>query len=198
MTTRPIPYRRHLRISGALLFWAVTLSAAVRGADIRYTLVHVDGDTWEYVYTVTHDGRPTGAPLQAFAVGFDPALYREPSLDTATAAPLSTWWDEQLPASGLVLGAFYDVQASAGGISVGESVSGFCVRFDWTGPGVPGGQPFWIFAPGDPAPRQQGRTGAASAAPIPMGGAWLNGALALGVLVLALWRLSVPRRAGER
>ncbi len=181
-----------------LLLSCLPLPATTHAADVRYTLNQVGNATWEYHYTVTHDGDPAGAPLWEFAIGFDPTLYREPSLGIATPASLSTKWDERILASSLVLDAFYDAQATIGGLAAGESSSGFRVRFEWTGPGAPGDQPFWIFAPGNPAPLQQGRTAAEPIDPVPVAGPWLNWALLFGLLFVAAFRLKTQRRQTGR
>ena len=162
-------------------------------AKLSYSLTHVGGDTWEYRYTLTHDGTPPWAPIEAFAIGFDPALYNEPSLEITTPVPLSTQWDERLLASSLVLNAFYDVEALAGGIAEGESTNGFSVRVEWLGAGIPGAQNFWIFSPGNPNPVQQGQTRLEAPESIPVGGLWVSGLLVLVLVFAAGNRLRAGR-----
>ncbi len=181
----------------ALLLPLVLMPALGRSADITYALSHIQGTTWQYNYTVSHDaGDP---PLWEIGIGFDPMLYREQSLGIVPPIPPADGWDEQVLASGLMLDAAYSAQSHAGGLAPGEMVTGLRVRFEWTGDGTPGDQPFWIFNSGDPVPAQQGVTTRADIAPIPVGGPWLPWALLIGLALLGALHPKRRRRvAGER
>ena len=143
---------------GLLAALVLCFSTPANAIEISFTVADLGASTWEYRYTLRHDGSLGGDPVQAFAIGFDPALYDEASLTIVSEPPASTDWDEQILASGVALDAFYDVQATAGGLVPGQSASGFRVRFRWLGTAAPGPQPFWIFQNGSSVVLEQGQT----------------------------------------
>jgi len=117
---------------------------------VDYNLAALGGTAYRYNYTVSNDGSlGAGALLQIFDILFDPVLYQETSLTIVTPDPPAADWTETIfPANPTVgeFSAFYDAQALHGGISVGASVSGFAVEFEWLGgPTGPGDQPFRIY-----------------------------------------------------
>lgn len=85
--------------------------------------------------------------IEWFAILFDPVMYDESSLAIVTANPPASDWDELILGSGLLIDAAYDVYALAGGIGIGDSVSGFAVEFSWLAAGAPGAQTFEIYDP---------------------------------------------------
>ena len=139
--------RRGLVGYAALLAVALGRSAA-EAIVVRYEVVPLGGQTYQYVYTNENDGGlGAGTQVGLFGVSFDPALYQEPSLARTTPQPLASGWNEMFLASAPGVPAAYDALALAGGVTNGSAVSGFSVRFTWLGTEPPGDQPFTIYDP---------------------------------------------------
>lgn len=115
---------------------------------IGYNLTALGGSEYQYDYSVFNDGSlGSNVPIQLFDILFNPALYQAGSLAIVTTPLLDSQWSQAILASVGVAPADYDVFALSGGIPVGDSVSGFAVRFEWIGQGLPGAQPFEISDP---------------------------------------------------
>jgi hypothetical protein len=141
--------------AGALLLAFV--QAASGAVSIQYSVVHVSGNVYQYVYSITNSGS-SASPVQLFDILFDTSLYQESSLQIVTPNPLHTQWSEQLLASAPSVPAAYDALSLTGGIPPGSTVSGFSVQFIWLGSGTPGGQPFQVFDATTFAVLQTGQT----------------------------------------
>jgi len=141
--------------AGALLL--AVAHAASAAVSIQYSVVHVSGNVYQYVYSITNSGAST-TPVRLFDILFDTSLYQESSLQIVTPNPLHTQWSEQLLASAPAVAAAYDALSLTGGIAPGSTVSGFSVQFTWLGSGTPGSQPFQIFDPTTFAVLQTGQT----------------------------------------
>lgn len=176
-------------IAGGALLAALAMSGSRSEAvTIRYDVVPLGGQTYQYVYTVENDGAPGAAPVRLFDVSFDPDLYETVSLTQTTPAPLSNAWSQDFLSAVPGVAAAYDVSATGGGVGVGQVASGFSVRFLWLGEGLPGAQPFEIYDPTTFARIGQGVTVPAPLTP------WLvvSGATAL------LARRRARRASGRR
>jgi hypothetical protein len=126
---------------------------------IYYGVTTLGGGEYQYNYSVFNDGSlGAGVPIQLFDIFFNPALYQAGSLDIVTPNPPSSDWSEVILASVGTNPADYDALALHGGIPVGHAVSGFAVRFEWIGPGLPSAQPFEISDPNTFAVLQSGET----------------------------------------
>ncbi len=113
-----------------------------------YDLNHLGGQRWQYSYTVENfDFEPD---IYGFIVYFDYGLYS--NLASETPDSLTEQWDEVVvsPFSYSNFSPFegyYDALSVNEPITVGHSVSGLSVSFDWLGAGSPGGQAFEIYSP---------------------------------------------------
>ncbi|MBN2210542.1 MAG: hypothetical protein JW709_04025 [Sedimentisphaerales bacterium] len=125
------------------------LLAAVVWADsavqIAYQVDEISPDRWEYTYAVTNQGLTE--PIEEFTIWFEEGLYN--NLTITTSGPLETQWDEVVwqPEPLFNDAGGYDALALVTGIPLGQTVSGFSVRFDWLGTGLPGSQPFDVVDP---------------------------------------------------
>lgn len=169
----------------ALGLWVTfAVAGAARATSIQYQLTPLGGSHFRYEYTVKNDGSlGPGVPLELFDIEFDPTLYLETSLTIVTPASLQASWSELILPSQIGVPALYDVLATAGGLSVGQHVTGFAVEFDWLSSGQPGSQTFLVFDPVTFQPREVGLT-VAALPPNP------NPAPAPGTLLLALTGLA--------
>lgn len=104
---------------------------------ISYSLEDLGAGRWKAIYQVDNLDESFG--IELFTIYYDYGLYD--ALQIETPLPLASQWDQDarnplligpLPFPGL-----YDVQAKSGGISAGQSLSGFAISFDWLGGGIP-------------------------------------------------------------
>jgi hypothetical protein len=140
-------------VSGTVL--SIIFCQAVNATVLSYTATNLGGNAFEYVYTI--ENNTLQVPVNEFTIWFDEQKYE--NLQIMTAAPLSNEWDEIILAStgfGIPLG--YDALNPGSGIPADGSVSGFKIRFDWLGVGVPGGQAFEIINPADSTTIESGFT----------------------------------------
>ncbi len=180
--------RRAGFVSCCALFAALFFGAqAARATTVQYELLDLGAGSYRYVYTVTNDGA-LGAAVRGFDLFFAPDRYLESSLTIATPPAVGANWDELILGSGVLVPATYDALALGGGIGEGATQSGFAVEFVWTGPGLPGAQPFEIFDPRTFALLESGLT-----SPIPEPGSLTL--IALGAALLAARRS--PNSAGH-
>jgi hypothetical protein len=152
-----MPFGTRTFAAGTLLLAFAQAAAAT--VSIQYNVVHVSGNLYRYVYSITNSG-PGASPVQLFDILFDTALYQESSLQIVTPNPLHTQWSEQLLTSAPAVPAAYDALSLTGGIAPGSTVTGFSVQFTWLGSGTPGGQPFQVFDATTFAVLQSGQTAA--------------------------------------
>ena len=133
------------------------------------------GNTWEYSYSVNND--TLASDIEEFSIYFDLGLYENLALATAPANwdPLALDPDLSIPDDGL-----YDALALVSGIAPGDMLSGFFVRFDYLGSGIPGSQFFEIVDPNTFAVLDSGNTMSASV-PEPET-IWLMGVGLVGIL----------------
>jgi len=118
----------------------------VISTEITYTATNLGFNQWQYAYQVTNIALST--PIKELTIWFDYGLYQD--LSIVTLGPTADNWDEVAwqPEQGLGNGG-YDALTIGPGIGLGETVSGFCVRFNWLGTGVPGSQFYEIINPSD-------------------------------------------------
>lgn len=123
---------------------------------IEYALTELGGGRWQYTYDVTNDALVLR--IEEFTIWFDFGSFA--NLTVTTPDPPSSNWDELAVQPDPLLGddGFYDALSLAGGIDVGQTVSGFAVTFDWLGVGRPGSQRFDVVDPDTFQPIYTGRT----------------------------------------
>lgn len=113
---------------------------------IDYTLTDLGGNRWQYEYEVSNFGLSEG--IELFTVYFDYGLAENITIDTPE--PPANGWEELILEEIDVIqqGFAYDAESLAGGIAVGQSVSGFRVSFDWCGGETPGAQYYEVYDAG--------------------------------------------------
>jgi len=165
---------RRVILSGLALFVVLAAMSAEAGqVEISYNLSDLGGGRWEAEYSVSNVS--LGLAVEEFTLYYDYGKYA--NLAAVTASPLADGWDEVVaqPEPLLHDAGMYDALTLGAGIGIGETVSGFAVRFDWLGQGGPTYIPFEVV---DPDTFQTLATG--TAMPEPGTGAMvLMGALAL-------------------
>jgi hypothetical protein len=114
--------------------------------EVHYQVNDLGSGQWQYTYDVTNINLTEG--VKEFTIWFDYGLYSNLAIKTLDP-PAGNWnqivWQPEL---GLGNGG-YDAATTGLGIGIGESVSGFSVRFDWLGVGNPGAQNYEIVNPTD-------------------------------------------------
>ena len=122
-------------------------------ATIDYSLTNIDGDRWQYDYTITNTS--TTDNLYGFSIYFNNGFYRNLALEVDSAS-----WDEWDMGLGIwqedwmiIFGdpfLYNDGELSAlnlfTGLAPGGMLKGLSVSFDWLGvAGIPQGQKFELF-----------------------------------------------------
>jgi len=131
------------------VFVAATLASVQASASelvtIDYAAAELGAGRWEYTYQVTNQGLLE--PIREFTIWFKHGKYE--NLSVTTGNPPAGQWDEIVvqPDPYLPDDGFYDALELAGGIALGESVSGFSVAFDWADAKPPGPQLFDVVDP---------------------------------------------------
>ena len=114
---------------------------------IWYDSIELESGRWQYTYEVVNISLTD--PIEEFTIWFDFGLYENLAIETLH--PPAGDWDEIVwqPEPVIEDDGAYDAKAEAWnpGISIGESVSGFSISFDWLGEGVPGPQFYEIIDP---------------------------------------------------
>ena len=151
---------RSSRFAAGVLLVLATQAFADTPISIQYTLVPLGGNVGQYVYSIQNNGTlPGAAAVKLFDIFFDSSLYQKSSLQIVTPSSLQSQWSEVLlTVIPPVIPAEYDAYALQGGIPVGNTVTGFSVKFTWLGPGVPGAQVFQISDPSTFQVLQTGQT----------------------------------------
>ena len=135
---------KRILLSGVTVFFSIFFYQTAAATVVRYELTDLGDNSFKYIYTIEND--TLQVPVEQFTIWFDEQLYD--NLQIATQLPLANDWDELvLPSTGFGIPLGYDALALTGGISVGNSASGFSVTFNWLGQGLPVSQPFEIFNP---------------------------------------------------
>ena len=172
--------------SAVLAVATLAAMASAQAAALTTQAQSLGGTQWQLNFSITNDGSP--ASFEGVTLSFDRALFA--NLSDAVAP---TGWDPLLfqPDAGLLSDGAYDVLADAGHLlAVGETASGFSLRFDFLGSVLPSAWSYDLYrldAAGDAEILDSGRTvEAVAAVPLPA-------TLALALLGLALM---APARRG--
>lgn len=130
-----------------LAFVLFGLAPTVRADGISYTLTNLGSGNWEYSYTITNTTFASG--LYVFDIYFpsvSSADYSNYSNITEVANPDSTNWLTTVYApSAPNLGGIYDAFALTTPIALGQSLSGFAVKFTYSGTATLGAQYFEFY-----------------------------------------------------
>ncbi|MBN2271061.1 MAG: PEP-CTERM sorting domain-containing protein [Sedimentisphaerales bacterium] len=131
--------------TGAILVFLLTATAfASLDATIIYQTGDLGGGRWQYTYEVTNNSLTV--PIKEFTVWFDYDLYTNLAVETPTTPPD---WNQLVlqPEPVLLDDGAYDAKTLDAGLSIGQTLAGFSVSFDWAGIGEPGPQPYDIIDP---------------------------------------------------
>jgi len=131
----------HSIIRRLLLLSLLSLSYSANAVYIEYELNLVNGNTYQYDYTIFNDDIAAG--IEEFAIYFD---YNTTENLAVMASPVV--WDSLViqPDTGLPDDGFFDSLALASPIALGGSLGGFSVQFDWLGASRgPGAQAFEVY-----------------------------------------------------
>ncbi|MCJ7777536.1 MAG: PEP-CTERM sorting domain-containing protein [Sedimentisphaerales bacterium] len=136
--------KRQIFAAVVFVFSLTAIGSGVPKTEIRYQTSDLGSGRWQYNYDVTNISLTV--PIEEFTIWFDYGLYKNLAVETPDT-PVG--WDQIVIQPELVLGddGYYDALALTSGIGVGQMVSGFAVRFDWLGTGVPGPQFYEIIDP---------------------------------------------------
>ena len=169
------------------LIAALFAASHARATIITYDLTNVSGSTWTYTYTITNNNSG-GAPVSAFDVVFASNLFANLELVAlplgwigGTANPEPPPIDDE----GFLIG--WTLPFLGFGVDLGETLSGFSVRFDFLGAGLPGAQLFEILNPFSLRVIEIGQTARRTAVSEP-------GVLALLLAALAAYAVFATRR----
>ena len=134
-------------LTSLALLCALFTASHARATIITYDLTNVSGSTWVYQYTISNNNTG-GGPISAFDVVFASNLFANLELVSlpygwigGTANPEPPPIDED----GFLIG--WTLPFLGFGVDLGETLSGFSVRFDFLGTGIPGAQLFEILNP---------------------------------------------------
>jgi hypothetical protein len=130
----------HSIIRRLLLLTLLSVSYSAKAVYIEYELNLVNGNTYQYDYTIFNDDIAAG--IKYFAIFFD---YNTTENLAVMPSPVS--WDSLVlpPITGLLVDGLFDSLALASPIDQGDSLSGFSVRFDWLSSlSLPGSQEFEV------------------------------------------------------
>jgi hypothetical protein len=130
----------HSRVLAAV--FAVLCAPVCQAAVITYSATNTAGSTWRYDYAVTND--TLAGSLEEFTIFFDRSFHTDLALSSSPAD-----WDSIVvqPDLNLPDDGFFDSLALSGGLSAGDTLSGFSVTFDWLGVGQPGSQLWTVVDP---------------------------------------------------
>jgi hypothetical protein len=187
---------RFSRFAAGVLLVLATQAFADTPPSIQYTLIPLGGNVYQYVYSITNNGTfPGGASVKLFDIFFDSSLYQKSSLQIVTPSSLQSQWSEVLLAViPPVIPAEYDALSLQGGIPVGNTVTGFSVKFTWLGQGLPGPQ---LFQVSDPTTFQVLQVGQTALAPISVPAASTLSLIlvGLGLALLAAYQIRSKQSA---
>jgi hypothetical protein len=174
-------------LTSLALLCALFTAAHAHATIISYDVTNVSGNTWVYSYTITNNNSG-GGPISAFDVVFASNLFANLELESlplgwigGTANPEPPPIDEE----GFLIG--WTLPFLGFGVDLGETLSGFSVRFDFLGTGIPGAQFFEILNPFSLRVIEVGQTVRRTAVSEPSALALALAAL-LAAGALAVWR----------
>lgn len=135
--------RKKVQVLSALLATLSLFSVNSFATVIEYELTSLGGNEYRYDYSVTND--TLSGDIELFDIYFDPTLYNETSLNVVSSASINAGWSESILTSAPGFDALYDAYSFGGGISAGDTLSGFSIEFEWLGIGGPGAQLFDVY-----------------------------------------------------
>ena len=136
--------KRQVIVGVVFVFFLTAIGSGAPKTEIRYQTSELGSGRWQYNYDVTNISLTV--PIEEFTIWFDFGLYKNLAVETP-ATPAG--WNQIVlqPEPVLQDDGAYDAKALGLGIGIGQTVSGFAVRFDWLSAGVPGPQFYEIINP---------------------------------------------------
>ncbi len=136
--------KRQIFAAVVFVFSLTAISSGVPKTEIRYQTSDLGSGHYQYTYDVTNISLTE--TIEEFTIWFDYGLYKNLAVETP-ATPAG--WNQIVlqPEPVLQDDGYYDALALDVGIGIGQTVSGFVVRFDWLGAGQPGAQFYEVIDP---------------------------------------------------
>jgi hypothetical protein len=133
------------RLAAAIVLIAASGTAAA--TVIRYNLMNLDENRWEYRYAV--ENSTLSEPIEEFSIYFDLGPDSSVLHADLTVTGMPAGWDGLLlrPDPRLPHAGLFDALAIGGGIDSGLALDGFAVQFTWFGVGAPTLQRYEILDP---------------------------------------------------
>ena len=140
----------------SILWVLISMVEAGPLTEISYEAEQLSGQRWAYNYNVSNIGLVGG--IHEFTIWFDYSKYNNLVIETPLV--MASSWDEMIwqPKPLLEDNGGYDVLALSNAVSLGQSVTGFRVSFDWLGTEQPGSQFYEIISPSDYSVIEHGYT----------------------------------------
>jgi hypothetical protein len=127
------------------VFFLTAIGSGVPKTEIYYQTSDLGSGRWQYNYEVSNISLT--APIEEFTIWFDFGLYKNLAIKTPDP-PAGNWSEIVLqPEPVLQDDGYYDALSLDVGVGMGQTVTGFAVRFDWRGAGQPGPQFYEIINP---------------------------------------------------
>ena len=141
-----------VRITAVACF-CVSVCSPARAVSISYSASNEAADKWVYSYTLANDSLAAG--LSQFRIFFALGEFEDLEILGSPAD-----WDSIVadPDPGLPDDGFFDSLLINGVLALGQSATGFKVRFSWLGVGAPGSQQFVVLDPNTFEPLLSGKT----------------------------------------
>jgi outer membrane protein assembly factor BamB len=133
------------------------LSSTAPATEVSFAPEDIGGGQWVYHYMLTND--TLNDPIEQFVIWFEPGLYENLSIVSDPHIGYDWYQDTVEPDPVWLYYGAYRALAWDEGISVGDSESGFAVRFTYLGEGAPGVQEFDIVDPNEYISLEAGWTG---------------------------------------
>jgi outer membrane protein assembly factor BamB len=123
------------------------LSSTAPATEVGFVPEDIGGGQWVYHYMLTND--TLADPIEQFIIWFEPWLYENLSIVSDPHIGYDWYQDTVEPDPVWLYYGAYRALAWDEGIPVGDSESGFAVRFTYLGEGTPGPQEFDIVDPNE-------------------------------------------------
>ncbi len=133
------------KLSLIVIFFSVLSGVhAAIDTSVQYSVEQIIGNRWQYTYEVQNISFAPG--IEQFTIWFDLGKFENLAVESVG---ISSNWIESLwqPEPLLLDHGGYDAKALTTPITIGESLFGFSVSFDWVGMGTPASQYYEIINP---------------------------------------------------
>lgn len=132
---------------------------------LNFALESLGSNRYKATYSLHNE---ISLPLGLLDIEFDPALYREDTLQVSLVDDAAIDWTAEILNSGIEVPAVVTLLNRGVGLRGGERANGFQVEFDWLGTGLPGAQRYTVFDPVDFGTLYTGLAAVTTPVPLPM------------------------------